>query len=438
MSRIVTLNGMNFANAGSTDGAASTECDSPNTGNPTLCNAAIHLVNVGSSGSVALNTISVNGGAQLGILARGVANLTMNCVEVENAGNEMDESGVMLQNLFGTGGIADGHFHNNAARQVYMANNTGTLTSFTITGSTFENTFGPNGLQGLQIEAFNAGTSMTVHTGVTGNGNTFNNTFNMGWMAQANQNATVTASLVDATVTNTNGITIQASSGGHLNADIRNSSFRTGLNSVSGAMAVKTDGGGSMVANVIGNTVGLDGVALSGSVCSSCTGMFINPRGTGSSDLTIIGNTFQNVNGPAIFINSGEALTQAFDAVITGNLIRQPGPQATLEQWAIYIRNGVGPPDGGCMALTLGGTVTPAAWPSQTADAKNQILGVWNSTFGNTEIRVRRSDDTSVNLPGLTGTPAAWITGRNVFDGTFVIGIEDGGTPFGSLATCNP
>jgi putative cofactor-binding repeat protein len=441
VSRAVSLNGMTFTNAGSTDGAASTQCDAPNTGDNTLCNAAIYLVNAGSGGSVALNGIWVNGGSQLGIIANGVNNLTMNLVEVENVGTDTHESGAMLQNLTGNGSIANSHFHNNAARQLYMVNTSGTLSSFTITGSTFENSIGPNGVQGLLIEAFGAATTMNVSTGVSGNGNTFNNTFNMGWMAQANQNATVTASLIDATVTNTNGIAVQASSGGHLNTDILNSSFTAGANSVSGAIAIKTDGGGSMVGNVIGNTIGQNGVAGSGTICSGCNGMFINPRGAGSSDLTIIGNTIQNVNGPGIFINSGEAAAQAFDAVITGNLIRQPGPQATLEQWAMYIRNGVdpGPPvaDGGCMALTLGGLTNPGTWPSQTANAMNQILGTWNANGGLAEIRLRRSYGTSLNLPGLSGTPAAWITARNSFDGTLSL-TEDDGVPFGSLATCNP
>src|SRR5262249_55408685 len=107
--------------------------------------------------------------------------------------------------------------------------------------------------------------------------------------------------------------------------------------------------------------------------------------------------------------------------------------------WTVYIVNGVQETDGGCMALTLGGTVTPASWPSQTPDAKNQILGVWNSSTSFTEVRVRRRFDTTVNFPGFSGETDDWLLARNVVDGTPTFNIfSDDGAPFGSLATCNP
>ena len=126
----VSLGGVTFTNTGTTNGAASTACGSPQTGTPQNCAAAIHLEH--TSAGVNLTTILANGGNQIGINGTHVHNLVMQDIEVANFGNEVDEHGVQLHNLTGTGSLTNGNFHDNESRQFYISNGSGTLSAFNI------------------------------------------------------------------------------------------------------------------------------------------------------------------------------------------------------------------------------------------------------------------------------------------------------------------
>ena len=132
VSGAVSLTNMTFTNAGSSDGPGGPGCQEPIGGNTATCNAAIFLSS--TSGGVSLNSIHIDGGAQVGINGLNVTNLTMNNVEVENVGDNSLENGVLLKNTFGSGSIANSTFHNNAGKQAH-GNNTGMLTTFNIIDS---------------------------------------------------------------------------------------------------------------------------------------------------------------------------------------------------------------------------------------------------------------------------------------------------------------
>ena len=92
------------------------------------------------------------------------------------------------------------------------------------------------------------------------------------------------------------------------------------------------------------------------------------------------------------------------NATITGNLIR--GPMSNTPQ-AIVVTTGVtsGPPaDNTCQRLTLGGSVTPGAWPSLTAGAKNRIENDWSSDIAGGEVFLFQRFATVFNLAGYPGT----------------------------------
>jgi putative cofactor-binding repeat protein len=435
----VSLGGMNFTNTGTTNGVAPSTCGSPQTGQPQNCAAAIHLEH--TSGGVTLTTIAANGGNQIGINGTNVTNLMMTDIEVANFGNEVDEHGVQLHNLFGSGSLTNGNIHDNEGRQFYISNGSGTLTLFGITNSTFDgNTTAPNGLQGVQLETFNAGTSATVTT----TGSVIRDNYNTGWQAQANGNSTLTAHISGTALTNNNAaVIIQASSGGTLMTNIENNDTLTGVLSGSGAMSVKTDGGSAMTASIRNNRIGSAAVG-SGAVCGGgCNGIFVNPRQGGFMDLEIVGNIIEHVDSAAIFVQAGEesgGIYAKADVVITGNLIRNPDGVSPLQ--AIAMIAGVSSETNGsstCLAATLGGTVNPGVWPSTTANAMNRIEGNWDPTSGggagNEVFNWRRFTNT-FHLPGLSGDPTAWVTARNSFnsgDGTSVFSF---GGSFTSLPTC--
>jgi putative cofactor-binding repeat protein len=435
----VSLGGMTFTNTGTTNGVAPSTCGSPQTGQPQNCAAAIHLEHTG--GGVTLTTITANGGNQIGINGTNVTNLVMTDIVVANFGNEVDEHGVQLHNLFGTGSLTNGNIHDNEGRQFYISNGSGTLTSFAISNSTLDgNTAGPNGLQGVQLETFNAGTSATVTT----TGSTISDNFNTGWQAQANSGSTLTAHITGSDLTNNNAaVIIQASSGGTLNTNIENNDMLTGALSGSGAISVKTDGGSEMTASIRNNRIGNASVG-SGAACGGgCNGIFVNPRQGGFMNLEIVGNIIEHVDSAAIFVQPGEQSGGVYakaDVVITGNLIRNPDGSFPLQ--AIAMIAGVSAETSGsstCLAATIGGTVNPGAWPSTTANAMNRVEGNWDPTSGGgagNEVFTWRRFTNTFHLPGLSGDPTAWVTTRNSFtssDGTSVFSL---GGSFTGLSSC--
>jgi hypothetical protein len=438
----VALGGMNFTNTGTVNGVAPSTCGSPQTGQPFNCAAAIHLQQ--TSGGVTLTTITANGGGQIGINGTNVANLVMNGIEVANFGNEVDEHGVQLHNLTGSGSLTNGNFHDNEARQFYISNGSGTLTAFNISNSTFNgNSAAPNGLQGMQLETFNAGTSATVSATTA----IFSNNFNTGWQAQANSGSTLTANVTDSDMTNNNSaMIIQASSGGTLNTTIQNNDAVAGALSGSGAISVKTDGNSTMTASILGNRIGNAAVGSGAECGGACNGIFINPRQGGFMDLEIIGNVIEHVDARAISVDAGEVSGGVWgkaDVVITGNLIRNPDGAITLQ--AINLTSGIGEAnEAACLAATVGGAVNPGAWPSTTPGAMNRIEGDWATSITGTELRIRRHNGGAgsaniFHLPGFGGgDPVAFLTGRNSItsgNGTNVAAL-DGGVAFTAGLTC--
>jgi methionine-rich copper-binding protein CopC len=434
---LVSVGGVNLTNTGTTNGVAPATCGSPQTGQPQNCAAAIHLEH--TSGGVNLTTITATNGNQIGINGTNVTNLVMQGIEVSGFGNEVDEHGVQLHNLFGTGSLTNGNFHDNEARQFYISNGSGTLTSFAISNSTFDgNSAGPNGLQGMQLETFGVGTTATV----TATTSIFSDNFNTGWQAQANSGSTLTAHVTNSDMTNNNAaMIIQASSGGTLITNIDNNDTVTGPLSGSGAISVKTDGNSTMTATIQNNRIGNASVG-SGAACGGgCVGIFVNPRQGGFMDLQIIGNTIQHVDARAISVDTGELHSGVWgkaDVVITGNLIRLPDAPDPLQ--AINLTAGIGEAgEASCLAATVGGTVNPGVWPSTAANAMNRIEGDWAASITGNELRLRRRAGNTFHLPGLVGDPLAWITARNSVtsaNGTNFAIVNDAGGSFTSGLTC--
>lgn len=151
---LVSLGGMTFTNTVTADGST---CGGAmgSTEQNLNCNAALHLAD--TSGGVTLRTLKINGSTQGGINGNKVTNLIMSDIEVMNAGDEIDEHGIAIKNLLGTGTAANLNLHDNESRQLYLVNaNNNDLTSFVISNSTFANSPAPNGGQGILIESHDA------------------------------------------------------------------------------------------------------------------------------------------------------------------------------------------------------------------------------------------------------------------------------------------
>jgi hypothetical protein len=428
----VYLGGMTFTNTVTTDGST---CGGAmgSTEQNLNCNAALHLVDTG--GGVTLSLMKINGSSQAGINGNKVTNLVMSDIEVMNAGDEIDEHGIAIKNLLGTGTASNLNLHDNESRQLYLVNaNNNDLTSFTITNSNFANSPAPNGGQGLLVESHDAGTSMAVNV----SGSTFSNLFTNAYQVACNAGSTQDVDITGSHFTNVNSWMVIQASGGNVTYSVQTNDGATGALSGSGAINIKTDNAGVASGDITSNTIGNNNVG-SGAVCGGgCSGLFINQRQGGSLTANIVGNTIRHVDSSGIFFSGGQDSSFGagkMNVTVTGNLIRDPDGVAPAQ--AIASVSGVISGDTNCLSATVGGLTTPGSYPSTAADAKNQILGNWDPTpgsAGNEIILVRSISTAFLRIQGLVGGATAWVTARNDMpstDGTDVItsGVTAGSCP---------
>jgi hypothetical protein len=379
---------MNFTNTASTNGDAAATCGDTLNATNTNCSAAIHFANVSNA---TLDGIVVNGSAQIGINGNNVTGLTMNNVEVKNAGNETLEHGVQFANLFGTVTITGSNFHNNFSKQFTIQNGSGTLNA-SITGTTFNgNGIGvATGAQGALISGHGTA-NMTVNVQTS----TFSNNFSSGYFSDLADAAVMNVTVDNSTVTsNGTGVVIAAASSSNATYDVSGNTF-TGMGST--VIGVSANNSSVVSGTVKNNIIGNAGVAASGCSVVGCNGIDLNASGTGTFAATVSTNTVSQFAGTGIRGNdsSGSASMQL---KINGNTINTPLAGATN---GIFAQSG---------ALSTDTT-------SVCADIfSNSISGVFSST----QIRVRnRFAGTLFRLPGYAGAGndttavAAFLSGQN-------------------------
>jgi hypothetical protein len=126
------------------------------------------------------------------------------------------------------------------------------------------------------------------------------------------------------------------------------------------------------------------------------------------------------------------------NVTITGNLIRDPDNTPGTAS-AISLQGGIVAADTSCIAATIGGTTTPASFPSTTANAKNQVLGSWDPLGFQSEVVVVRSGGT-FNIAGLVGSANAdvvtFLGARNDIPDATGADVTAAGQPFGNVAAC--
>ncbi len=446
----VSLGGMTFTNATTVDAGSATVCgvDLINNDN-TPCNAPIHLQTIGTS--TTLRTITVNGSAQTGINGFDVRALSMNTVSVTNAGNAVNEHGVVFKNLRGTNTITASTFSSNHSRQLYVINtiddSPNPTPTLSITSSTFSNSVD---LQGALFDSYNSG-NIIVNVGddTVGGANTFSNNFSNALQQSVGLGGDMTINIKRNTFNHkVSGIVLQAAGVGatsNLNYTIWNNTvLKTDLqtNTGSGAIIVSGTQQHQISGDIRSNTIG-NGTAGSGAFCGGgCNGITVDSNdisagGGGRHDVTIVGNTVRNVDSSGIRVVIGQK--SKGNVVITGNLVRDPDNAPATTFAAIYAQGGIDASSTSCLAATIGGTVNPGSWPSTTANAMNQIIGGWDPSGFQSEIFIWRKGGT-FNIPGLVGSTNAdvvtFVSARNNISDATGADVTASGGPFGSGASC--
>jgi len=403
----VSLSSMNFTNTVSANGDPANVCGDTFSGTNLNCNAAIHAASVSG---LSLSNVTVNGSAQIGINGNNVSNLTMNDVQVTNAGNETLEHGVQFVKVTGTGSITNSTFQNNFYRQFTIQNSSGTM-SLAITGSAFNSTGLSSGAQGALISGHG-----TANMAVNVQSSTFTNNFGAGFFSDGANTAALNVTVGTSTFVNDGGggIVVATAGGSSLTYDISNNSSS---GSVSPGISVFKGGGstGAVSGRVVGNTIGISGVPGSGCAVS-CEAIAMNANGSGNYIALVTNNIVRNFATRAI----GSSISNQVvgNLSITNNVISEPGPSAS---------NGIFVQSGGLSTDTS----------SVCADIKtNTITGAYSTRA----ILVRnRFPGTTFRLPGYAGAGndvaavQAFLSGQN--GGVTVLATINGNT-FGGGAAC--
>lgn len=327
----VTLRNMTLEQASTANG---TRCARPTAGADHLrCNGALYLHDVEN---VTLDMVRITGAAQNGIHGDIVRNLTMTNVEVTGAGDELDESGVLLRNATGTVRIVGTRLTEGATRQLEIVNDAGEA-QIEVARSTIGNPKEATGQQGILLVA---GGDARVR--VTVEDTTFSNNANNAALHVIGAGKAV----VDATV---RGSRFEKNGSALLMVPSEESAFtyrlennKIAVSSTTAVTITSTSKDGSSGA-VVGNTI-------SGASCNGgCAAIMITGAGRGSSSALVANNTIDKSDS-GIRVRSGD--TGTLDVRVTGNTIRE---RSAGTRSAIHVQAGMRPKDSARICAEVGG-----------------------------------------------------------------------------------
>ncbi|TPO09990.1 S-layer family protein [Mesorhizobium sp. B1-1-5] len=339
-----------------------------------------------------------------GILGNNVTGFSLDHVVI-NGSNGTNVSGVgegdvYFTGLKGSATVSNSTFTGAALDAFHVFNNNGeTLNRITITGSTFATDAAAGNQSGdaLVFQATNGVFNATVQS------STF--TSARGDLFQLDLHGNVQSDLVFGgataglgnTLSNNNqnivsgggGVTISSGGTGdaaNLTFNIAHNTMRDALGA---ALGISTgSGAGSFNGTIDSNTIGVAGVANSGSAQGSGIG-FVTDGGANSS-VTITNNAVFQYGGASagIMVQTGDHVdggNAQLTAVIQGNTVSNPA--TAFGQNGILVVAGTISGDAQTLALTLGG---PGALANNVAGS--------NGGGGATDIRVRQRFDTTIGL----------------------------------------
>lgn len=326
----------------------------------TLCNAPLFLQN---ATNVTLEKVVVSGSAQLGIGAENVNGLRMTDVEVKNAGNEPDESGVVLRNTGGDVVITGCRFHDSAGRELHIVN-TKTDAHVGVDHCTFAH--GDSMLAQALIAEVSGNASLTLDvTGSTINGGGGN-----GLHATATESGKLVLHVDSSTFERAAGAILAGVSGtATLDFSITGNKIR---HSALSAINVSSTGTGDVHGTIVRNEIsGAD----RGASCGGCGGIVLMSSLGGRMSASADSNTIAQLEGPAI---RATALGKSdLRIAISGNTIREPLPAADAA--AIQVQSGGTKTDTAAVCADVHDNTITGTWSPETAP-----VVFWNRFPGTT------------------------------------------------------
>ena len=309
-------------------------------------------VSLTSTINVSLGYMNITGSGDTGLKGISVAGFTLNRSNITGNGNSTSDEGLQFGEFSGTtvgvtGAVAitNSSISTNAHNNVHFRSTSGTITSLTVTGSTFSNVNDTTGANSFLFEA--SGTS-TV-TAATMSGNTFgNNAPQRSLEVQTHDTATISNFTVNSNTFTDSGIHVSFTqdTASNLDFNLTNNNM-TGANPLQAVnvFSSSTATGGTITGEISGNIIGNAAVAGSGS--TGGPGIRILIQGQTDSTFLINNNTIRQVgftNGARGMdlqflgaVATGLGVTSLNDITITNNTVTTDAPGATSPLAAIFL-----------------------------------------------------------------------------------------------------
>ena len=293
-------------------------------------NAGITLTSVND---VSLGYLSIQSSGTDGILATSCQNFSLSRTNITDTTGTTSDEGIQFDNVTGTISISNCSVTSSPHNHLFLDNDSGTVSSLSITNSTFSNTLAGTGNHGILVDA--NGTAVITTMAITNC--TVSNNFSIGMQILSNGSASINGCNISGNTitTNTLAADLSLSSAANFTYDFNNNPTirnRTG----NGSHGLNTFQGcpssGTLQGKIRSNTIGQAGVKESGSAIGN--GIRVNMNGAGTSQVEVTNNVIReapNGRGIEVIRRSGNTADPACNnttglhkITLTGNNIFAP------------------------------------------------------------------------------------------------------------------
>ncbi|WP_170234267.1 beta strand repeat-containing protein, partial [Segetibacter aerophilus] len=373
----------------------------------TALNATADLSTIGGVGIILRNTkspsfswLQMNHFDNYGIYGYNVFGFTLdnsiiNGTNGSNAGGGYNESSLYFLELTGSCSVSTSNLSGGYANNLWVSNTAGSLNRLTLSSTTIGVASNNDAVQveGLGSSTVNVTIQNCTFTSAPGD------LFQIIADGTGGGDLSITGSNFSnnfpAIATGGGGLSIFGGASGTFTVNMSANTFRDAVGHA--LLFVKSVGTGNYTATINGNTVGVVGVANSGSLEGD--GMKFQHAGSGSLavnnntsrfTLNITNNHVRQYNNQGIQIQAGAGIAYSGNiiATISGNTISNPGVNPAIGGvfQGLHLNGGVTPGDNFLICFNVG---------------SNTITG--SGRNGGTDFRVRQRQSTTVRLPGYGG-----------------------------------
>jgi hypothetical protein len=390
----MTLRGMTLTHSAKVNGVPAVDCGGDLTAGKNKCSAAVFLR---GARSVVLDGIVIDGSGQAGVAAYDVNNFSLLGSTIREAGDELFEHGLVLQEISGDLRIASTKFERSASRHVMLYNSDGTLKAV-IEKCSFTDTVAPNGQQAVLVTAAK-GASIDLQIRDNRFARIYSNAVDLTASDAAKVSLLVSGNTFSGQAS---AVNVSATGGAVVNYVIADNPSITGSTTAAINLYLGTPSSGKLSGTIARNAIGKSGAARSGAACNSCSGISLSAAGEGSLISAITGNTLLQTGGAGLVATAGPG-SPRMAVTITANRFGEP---ANVTAPAIRVSSSGTASDTSAVCADIGGDNA----------AGNVIEGAWEP--GGPIQLLHRFGGARFQIAGLTGgssdaAAAAAVSKRN-------------------------